>query len=146
MKQILIVNGPNLNLLGTREKAIYGSLTLEEINHKLLRVAEEHALELVFFQSNFEGEIIDIIQSAEGKYAGIIINPAAFSHYSYAIADAIAAISVPVIEVHISNIYTREQFRHKSVVAPVAVGQITGLGYYSYVAALLFFAEANKTK
>lgn len=143
MKRILIVHGPNLNLLGTREKAIYGNLTLEEINNELLDIAEEHSLKLQFFQSNFEGELIEKLQGAEGKYAGIIINPAAFSHYSYALADAVAAISVPVVEVHISNIYQRERFRHKSVVAPVAVGQITGLGSYSYVAALLYFAAED---
>lgn len=145
MKRILIVNGPNLNLLGAREKAVYGSLTLDEINNELISIAQEHSIELDFFQSNFEGDLIEKIQGAEGKYAGIIINPAAFSHYSYAIADAIAAISVPVVEVHISNIYQREQFRHKSVVAQVAVGQITGLGHYSYIAALLYFVTKNKT-
>lgn len=146
MKRILIVHGPNLNLLGTREKTIYGNLTLDEINNELTRIAKEYSIELHFFQSNFEGELIEKLQSADGEFAGIIINPAAFSHYSYGIADAIAAISVPVIEVHISNIYQREKFRHKSVVAPVVIGQISGLGYYGYVAALLYFLTENKIK
>lgn len=143
MKRILVINGPNLNLLGTREKTVYGNLTLNEINSKLLLVADQHAVKLDFFQSNFEGELIEKLHSAEGVYQGIILNPAAFSHYSYGIADAITAITVPVVEVHISNIYKREQFRHKSVVAKTAVGQISGLGYYSYIAALLYFIDLD---
>ena len=143
MKRILVINGPNLNLLGTREKTIYGNLTLNEINSKLQLVADQHAVKLDFFQSNFEGELIEKLHSAEGVYQGIILNPAAFSHYSYGIADAITAITVPVVEVHISNIYKREQFRHKSVVAKTAVGQISGLGYYSYIAALLYFIDLD---
>lgn len=143
MKRILVINGPNLNLLGTREKTVYGNLTLNEINSKLQLVADQHAVKLDFFQSNFEGELIEKLHSAEGVYQGIILNPAAFSHYSYGIADAITAITVPVVEVHISNIYKREQFRHKSVVAKTAVGQISGLGYYSYIAALLYFIDLD---
>lgn len=143
MKRILVINGPNLNLLGTREKTVYGNLTLNEINSKLQLVADQHAVKLDFFQSNFEGELIEKLHSAEGVYQGIILNPAAFSHYSYGIADAITAIPVPVVEVHISNIYKREQFRHKSVVAKTAVGQISGLGYYSYIAALLYFIDLD---
>ena len=143
MKRILVINGPNMNLLGTREKTVYGNLTLNEINSKLLLVADQHAVKLDFFQSNFEGELIEKLHSAEGVYQGIILNPAAFSHYSYGIADAITAITVPVVEVHISNIYKREQFRHKSVVAKTAVGQISGLGYYSYIAALLYFIDLD---
>lgn len=143
MKRILVINGPNLNLLGTREKTVYGNLTLNEINSKLLLVADQHAVKLDIFQSNFEGELIEKLHSAEGVYQGIILNPAAFSHYSYGIADAITAITVPVVEVHISNIYKREQFRHKSVVAKTAVGQISGLGYYSYIAALLYFIDLD---
>ncbi len=145
MKLFLVINGPNLNLLGTREKTIYGDLSLDDINVKLGETAALHSVKLNFFQSNFEGEIIEKIQSAEGIYDGIILNPAAFSHYSYGIADAITAINVPVVEVHISNIYKREQFRHKSVVARSAVGQITGLGYYSYIAALLYLINLNQT-
>jgi 3-dehydroquinate dehydratase-2 len=143
VKRILVINGPNLNLLGTREKTVYGNLTLNEINSKLLLVADQHAVKLDIFQSNFEGELIEKLHSAEGVYQGIILNPAAFSHYSYGIADAITAITVPVVEVHISNIYKREQFRHKSVVAKTAVGQISGLGYYSYIAALLYFIDLD---
>lgn len=143
MKRILVINGPNMNLLGTREKTVYGNLTLNEINSKLLLVADQHAVKLDIFQSNFEGELIEKLHSAEGVYQGIILNPAAFSHYSYGIADAITAITVPVVEVHISNIYKREQFRHKSVVAKTAVGQISGLGYYSYIAALLYFIDLD---
>lgn len=143
MKRILVINGPNLNLLGTREKTVYGNLTLNEINSKLQLVADQHAVKLDFFQSNFEGELIEKLHSAEGVYQGIILNPAAFSHYSYGIADAITAITVPVVEVHISNIYKREQFRHKSVVAKTAVGQISGLGDYSYIAALLYFIDLD---
>lgn len=145
MKLFLVINGPNLNLLGTREKTIYGDLSLDDINVKLGETAALHSVKLDFFQSNFEGAIIEKIQSAEGIYDGIILNPAAFSHYSYGIADAITAINVPVVEVHISNIYKREQFRHKSVVARSAVGQITGLGYYSYIAALLYLINLNQT-
>lgn len=141
MKKILLMNGPNLNMLGIREKSVYGSNTLEDLYRKMQDVANEGNIELTFFQSNFEGELIDTIHQANNEFEGIIMNPAAFTHYSYAIADAISAVSIPLIEVHISNIYKREEFRHHSVVAPVAIGQISGLGLFGYIAALLFFID-----
>lgn len=139
MKRILILNGPNLNMLGKREQSIYGSNTLEDLHAELQKVANERNVDLSFFQSNHEGELIDKIHQAKDNYEGIIINPGAFTHYSYAICDAISAVMIPLVEVHISNIYKREEFRHHSVIAPVAIGQISGLGFYGYTAALLFF-------
>ena len=136
MGKILVLNGPNLNLLGTREPEIYGSLTLEDINERLRRRAEAAGLDMECLQSNHEGVLVDAIQAAQGTMDYIILNAAAFTHYSIAIRDAIAAIDVPVIEVHLSNIHRREEFRHKSVIAPVVLGQIVGLGAESYMAAL----------
>ena len=136
MGKILVLHGPNLNLLGTREPHIYGSLTLADINEGLRRRAEEAGLDIAFLQSNHEGVLVDAIQAARGTADYIILNAAAFTHYSIAIRDAIAAVDVPVIEVHLSNIHQREEFRHKSVIAPVVLGQITGLGAESYRAAL----------
>jgi len=141
MKKILVINGPNLNLLGKREPKIYGTTTLENINQRMEENAAFHHLALTFFQSNHEGEIIDHIHQAMGKYDGLIINPGAFTHYSYAIADAIAAVSIPTVEVHISNIYKREPFRQHSVIASTAIGQISGLGVFGYFAAISFFAD-----
>jgi len=136
MGKILVLNGPNLNLLGTREPEIYGSLALEDINERLRRRAEAAGLDMECLQSNHEGVLVDAIQAAQGTMDYIILNAAAFTHYSIAIRDAIAAIDVPVIEVHLSNIHRREEFRHKSVIAPVVLGQIAGLGAESYMAAL----------
>ena len=136
MGKILVLNGPNLNLLGTREPEIYGSLTLADINARLRRRAEEAGLDIEFLQSNHEGVLVDAIQAARGTVDYIILNAAAFTHYSIAIRDAIAAVEVPVIEVHLSNIHQREAFRHTSVIAPVVLGQIAGLGAESYMAAL----------
>ena len=136
MGKILVLNGPNLNLLGTREPEIYGSLTLADINARLRRRAEEAGLDIEFLQSNHEGVLVDAIQTARGTVDYIILNAAAFTHYSIAIRDAIAAVEVPVIEVHLSNIHQREEFRHTSVIAPVVLGQIAGLGAESYMAAL----------
>ncbi|ERJ92743.1 3-dehydroquinate dehydratase, type II [Selenomonas sp. oral taxon 892 str. F0426] len=136
MGKILVLNGPNLNLLGTREPEIYGSLTLEDINERLRRRAEAAGLDMECLQSNHEGVLVDAIQAAHGRVDYIILNAAAFTHYSIAIRDAIAAVDVPVIEVHLSNIHQREDFRHKSVIAPVVLGQIAGLGAESYMAAL----------
>jgi 3-dehydroquinate dehydratase-2 len=134
---ILIIHGPNLDILGKRDKNLYGELTLKEINSLIKNKAKEQNLNIDFFQSNFEGEIIEKIhQAMDGNVDGIIINPAAFTHYSIAIRDAIEAITIPVIEVHLSNIYSREDFRSKSVIAPVCKGQITGFGYNSYLLAL----------
>ncbi len=136
MADVLVLHGPNLNLLGTREPEIYGSATLSDINAMLKKRAEEAGLGLDCLQSNHEGVLVDAIQQARGKYDYIIFNAAAFTHYSIAIRDAIAAVEIPVIEVHISNIHKREEFRHNSVLAPVAMGQICGLGVASYLAAL----------
>ena len=136
MTKILVLNGPNLNLLGTREPDIYGDLTLGEINERLRRRAESAGLHVDFLQSNHEGDIVDAIQAARGTIDYIILNAAAFTHYSIAIRDAIAAAEIPVIEVHLSNIHQREAFRHTSVIAPVVLGQITGFGAESYMAAL----------
>jgi 3-dehydroquinate dehydratase-2 len=136
MKKILVINGPNINMLGLREPKIYGNITLKEIERELSSLAKELKVEIEFFQSNYEGAIIDKIQNSLNNIAGIIINPAAFTHTSVAIRDAIVAISAPIIEVHISNIYAREEFRHKSYVAAIALGQITGLGIDGYLFAL----------
>ena len=136
MAKVLVLNGPNLNLLGTREPAIYGSTTLKDIEAMRLKRASEAGIAIDFFQSNHEGELVDRVQAANHNYDYIIFNAAAFTHYSIALRDAIGAIEVPVIEVHISNIHKREEFRHTSVLAPVALGQICGLGVESYLAAL----------
>lgn len=136
MKNILIINGPNLNMLGVREPGIYGSETLETLYEKIRKKAETLNASVEFFQSNIEGEIINEIHKSMGVFDGIVINPGAFTHYSYAIRDAISSIKVPVIEVHISNVHKREEFRHKSVTAPVCVGQICGLGTNGYLYAL----------
>jgi 3-dehydroquinate dehydratase-2 len=136
VKKILVINGPNINILGLREPKIYGNITLKEIEKELSSLAKELKVEIEFFQSNHEGAIIDKIQNSLNNIAGIIINPAAFTHTSVAIRDAIVAISAPTIEVHISNIYAREEFRHKSYVSAIAIGQITGLGIDGYLFAL----------
>lgn len=132
MEKILVIHGPNLNLLGKREPGVYGTITLEEINSFLEKIAQEEGVELIIKQSNHEGLIVDWIQEHMGKVGAILINPAAFTHYSIAIRDALAAVALPVVEVHLSNIHQREEFRHHSVIAPVAVGQICGLGAESY--------------
>lgn len=136
MPRILVLHGPNLNLLGTREPEIYGYTTLDDIDTMIAARAAEAGIETAFYQSNHEGDLVDAIQQANHKFDFIIFNAAAFTHYSIAIRDAIAAIDVPVIEVHLSNIHQREEFRHTSVLAPVAMGQICGLGVESYLAAL----------
>lgn len=137
MVKIKIINGPNLNLLGVREPGIYGSHTLKDIEQLLLTEAKPYGMELDFFQSNHEGEIIDSIHDAmKGGYQGIIINAGAYTHYSYAIRDAISAVKLPCVEVHLSNIHSREAFRAQSVIAPVCIGQISGFGEDSYMAAL----------
>lgn len=140
-KKLLLINGPNLNRLGKREPHIYGSITLEEVENGVMNFAKEHGFELDCFQSNHEGEIIDKIHFADDSYAGIVLNPGAFTHYSYAIRDAIASVTVPVVEVHISNVHTREEFRHQSVLAPETVGQIIGFGVYGYKLAILALIE-----
>ena len=134
--KILVINGPNLNLLGKREPGIYGAKSLEEINRILEAQAAGNGAQLEFFQSNAEGAIVDAIQEAAGRVAGIIINPAAYTHTSIAIRDALAAVAIPTVEVHLSNVYSREEFRHKSLIAPVAIGQIAGFGPTGYELAL----------
>ena len=134
--KIKVINGPNLNMLGIRKKEIYGSQSLEYINEKLRVTASGLGLEIEFFQSNHEGEIIDAIQECYGTFDGIIINPGALSHYSIAVRDAIEAVSLPTIEVHISNIFAREEFRRKSVISPVCLGTISGFGTLGYELAL----------
>lgn len=136
MKKILVINGPNLNLLGTREKDIYGKETLLDIAQKLDAEALKLNVDLSFIQTNHEGEIIDKIHESKGNVDVIIINPGAYTHYSIAIRDAIKAVDTPAIEVHLSNIHAREEFRSKSVIAPVCVGQISGFGSSSYILAL----------
>ncbi len=135
--KILVVNGPNLNLLGTREPEVYGTLTLEKINEELLKYAKELGVEMEFFQSNVEGEIVNAIQAARQNCAGIVINPAAYTHPSVAIRDAISAVALPAVEIHISNVYAREEFRKDSLIAPVCIGQIAGFGLDSYKLAML---------
>ena len=132
MKQILLLNGPNLNMLGIREPGIYGSLSLQTIIDGLEKTAIELGVELESFQSNHEGGLIDKIHAAFGVKDGILFNPGAFTHYSYALRDAISTVGIPTVEVHISNIHKREAFRHTSVIAPVALGQIAGFGADSY--------------
>ncbi len=134
---VYVIHGPNLNMLGVREPAFYGKLTLTEINQKLLAKAEENMINLSIFQTNHEGQIIDLIhQALEKKIDYIIINAGAYTHYSYAIRDAIKAVAIPTIEIHLSNVHNREEFRHTSVIAPVCIGQITGFGHFSYFLAL----------
>lgn len=134
--KILLIHGPNLNLLGKREPGVYGTLTLDEINLRMERIAADHDVELHTLQSNSEGALIDAIQAADDWADGIVINPGAYTHYSHAIRDALAAIRIPAIEVHLSNIYNREEFRNHSVISPVALGCIAGLGWRSYACGL----------
>lgn len=136
MRTILVVNGPNLNTLGWREKNVYGTSTLADIERNVAERAEQLGVAVRFVQSNHEGVLIDEIHAARGMVDGMIMNPGAFTHYSYAIRDALAAVDLPAIEVHISNIYKREPFRHHSVTAPVMLGSIAGLGPIGYELAL----------
>lgn len=133
MKKIALIHGPNLNFLGIRNTGVYGADTYEAINKEIIKEATQYNFQIEIFQSNHEGEIIDFLQSCYDEIDGIIMNPGAFTHYSYAIRDAIESISIPTIEVHLSNINKREEFRKTSVIAPVCIGQICGFGKYSYI-------------
>jgi 3-dehydroquinate dehydratase-2 len=146
MPKVLVIHGPNLNLLGERETGIYGETTLEDINKSMISLARQHGVEIRVFQSNCEGDIINILHREGRESDCIIINPAAYTHYSIAIRDAVKSINVPVIEVHLSNIYSREDFRHVSVVAPVAAGQISGFGSLSYRLAVYAAIDMIKQK
>jgi 3-dehydroquinate dehydratase II len=140
-KKILVLNGPNLNLLGKRQPEIYGRLTLEQINKQIRELAKELGVEVAIRQSNSEGELVGWVQEAPGKFGAIVINPAAYTHSSVALRDAITAAGIPAVEVHISNIYKREEFRRQSYIAGAAVGQITGFGVQSYLLGLRAAAE-----
>ena len=135
--KIIIINGPNLNLLGEREQSQYGSDTFEQLKEKCLKKSKEIGLEVNFTQSNLEGEIVNIIQEARKEYSGIIINAAGFTHTSVAIRDALSLFKKPIIELHISNIYKREEFRHKSLISDIATGGIFGLGTEGYILAII---------
>ncbi len=146
MKKILVIHGPNLNLLGEREIDVYGKVTLDEINKTIKKVAAKAKVQLKIVQSNHEGEIVELIGASKGKFSAILINPAAYTHTSVAIRDAISAVLIPCVEVHISNIYQREEFRHTSLIAPVAKGQVCGFGLMSYVLGLEAAVSLIKNK
>ncbi|MCL2773581.1 MAG: type II 3-dehydroquinate dehydratase [Oscillospiraceae bacterium] len=144
--KISVVNGANLNLVGKREPKYYGSETLDTINQEIKAKADVLGVEVDFFQSNIEGEIINFIHNSNNTdCGGIILNAGAFTHYSYAIHDAITSVDIPVVEVHLSNIHKREEFRHKSVLSDACVGLVTGFGKYSYIMALEYLAAAKST-
>ena len=146
MIKVLVIHGPNLDLLGKREVDIYGKITLKEINDSLKKIAKKRKVSLKIFQSNCEGEIVELIGKSKDKFDALIINPAAYTHTSLAIRDAISASGIPTIEVHLSNIYAREEFRHTSLIAPVVKGQITGFSLKSYLLGLEAAIDLVKEK
>ena len=138
--KLLIINGPNLNNLGKRDESIYGTKSLTDINNVLTEIGQGMRIDLAFFQSNSEGEIVDFIQENFPQSDGILINPGALAHYGFSLRDALADTKLPIVEIHLSNIYAREEWRAKSVISPIAKGQITGLGWQGYIAALRLIA------
>lgn len=141
MKEILVLNGPNLNQLGIREPSVYGNHTLQDLENELSAFGKEHNCQIVCKQSNHEGDLIDWIHEANSQFDGIVLNPGAFTHYSYALRDAVAGCNPPVVEVHISNIHSREPFRQTSVISPVTIGQIVGFGFFGYRLAIRALLE-----
>lgn len=141
---LLVINGPNLNMLGIREKGIYGDRTYEDLVQYINNIALEQNISVDLFQSNIEGEIVTRIGEAYGKYDGLIINAGAYTHYSIAIMDAIKCTQIPTVEVHLSNIFAREEYRHKSFIAPVSIGSICGMGFKGYKFAIEYLMEFNK--
>ena len=139
--KILVINGPNLNMLGGRDPGAYGTISFAEIEHRIREAADELGVEVELFQSNHEGAIVDFLQDSAGGASGILINAGALTHYGLSMRDALADAGLPVVEVHISNIHARERFRHRSVIAPLAVGQIAGLGWRGYIYGLTYLAE-----
>ncbi|MCB8967778.1 MAG: type II 3-dehydroquinate dehydratase [Ardenticatenaceae bacterium] len=144
MKKVLVLHGPNLNLLGTREPEVYGRFTLTDINERLVVLGETLGVEIRAFQSNSEGALVDALHEARTWADGVIFNPGGYTHTSVALRDAVAAIGLPVIEVHLSNVHAREEFRRHSYIAPVCVGSITGFGWRSYTAALRLLVEGDE--
>jgi len=140
-KKIMVINGPNLNMLGIREPQVYGNQSYTDLEAYIENYADEKGIEATVLQSNSEGEIIDFIHHALGNFDGIIINPGAYTHYSYAIHDALSSVNLPTVEVHLSNIHKREEFRRKSVTAPACIGQICGLGFRGYTLAIDYLNE-----
>jgi len=140
--KIIVKNGPNLNMLGKRETSVYGNKTLKDLEEYIKKEFSDN-INIEFFQSNYEGAIIDMLHKANEEFNGVVLNPGAFTHYSYAIHDAIKSIKTKVVEVHISNVYQREEFRHKSVTAPACIGQISGFGFYGYILGINAIINSN---
>ncbi len=141
MKKIAVINGPNLNMLGKRESQIYGNKSLDEINNELKEIAGNNEIDISFFQSNHEGKLVDYIQENYEAWDGLIINPGGLTHTSVVLRDAILLLDIPIMEVHLSNIYTREEFRHKSLLRDIVTGHICGLGSFGYISALYYLMQ-----